>query len=150
MSVTLRHTSTAAPVRRSTRAATSAHTKVAAWPTWVVSYGVIPHTYIRACPSTGSGEPPMRNDGAGPSPACAVIVLAAVFEPAGETVDFNSDDDPGPTSPVTRCWTMALSSPSAPRLRPFANGVTRPSSGWGRARALAGGPATSPACPFWP
>jgi len=110
MSVTLRHTSTVAPASRSTRAATSAHTKVAAWPTWVVSYGVMPHTYIRAHPRTGTRESPTRSEGAGPSAACAVMVLAAVLEPAGDTIDVGSDGHSRHDTPVRRPWTNASSS----------------------------------------
>src|SRR6476659_2233937 len=102
MSVTLRHISTVEPTRRSTRVATSAHTKVAAWPTWVVSHGVMPHTYTRARPSTGKGVSPMRRDGAEPRAACAVIAFAAVVEPAGETVDVGSDDHSRHDTPVRR------------------------------------------------
>ena len=43
-SVTLRHTSTSTPRCRTTRAATSAQTNVAACPRCVVSYGVMPQT----------------------------------------------------------------------------------------------------------
>ena len=56
-SVTLRHTSTSTPACRSTRAATSPQTNVAAWPRCVVSYGVIPQTYTRARPTTGHRPP---------------------------------------------------------------------------------------------
>lgn len=34
------------------------HTKVAAWPMWVVSYGVMPQTYTRARPAKASLRPP--------------------------------------------------------------------------------------------
>jgi hypothetical protein len=89
MSVTFRHTSTADPAKRSTRAATSAHTNVAAWPTWVVSYGVMPHTYTRARPRIGSRTSPIRRE-ADPSAACALIVFAVGLKLAGETVDGGS------------------------------------------------------------
>ena len=43
------------------RAATSPQTNVAAWPRCVVSYGVIPQTYTRARPTTGTGRPSSRS-----------------------------------------------------------------------------------------
>ena len=117
MSVTLRHTSTSHPASRSTRAATSAHTNVAACPTWVVSYGVMPHTYTRALPRTGSGVSPMRSEGAEPSAAWEVIVFAAVVEPAGDTVGVGSDDNSRHDTPVSRPWAIPSSFLWPPRLR---------------------------------
>src|SRR5512142_3130092 len=58
-SVTLRVSSTSVPRCRISRATVSTHTKVAAWPRCVTSYGVTPHTYARSRPTTGSGRPAM-------------------------------------------------------------------------------------------
>ncbi len=44
MSVTLRTTCGSMPTWASTRLSVSTHVNVAAWPMWVVSYGVMPHT----------------------------------------------------------------------------------------------------------
>ncbi len=56
-SVTLRHTITSVPAACSTRASVSTQIKVAAWPRWVTSYGVMPQAYTRARPTSGSGIP---------------------------------------------------------------------------------------------
>ena len=56
-SVTLRHTITSVPAACSTRASVSTQMKVAAWPRWVTSYGVMPQAYTRARPTSGSGVP---------------------------------------------------------------------------------------------
>ena len=57
-SVTFRQTSGSIFSSRSTRTSASTQTNVAACPRWVTSYGVIPHTYIRALSSMGTLRPP--------------------------------------------------------------------------------------------
>ncbi len=59
----------------------------------------------------------MRSEGAAPSAACAVIVLAAVFEPAGDTIDVGSDDHSRHDTPVRRPWAIALPSLFSSTLR---------------------------------
>jgi hypothetical protein len=77
----------------------------------------MPHTYTRALPRTGSGVPPIRSDGAAPSAAWDVIILAAVVEPAGDTVDVGSDDNSRHDTPVSRPWAIPSSFLCPPRLR---------------------------------
>src|SRR6266545_2004914 len=63
---------TSTPARRRTAAATSDQTNVAACPRCVTSYGVIPQTYTRAGPTTGSGRPDRRSTAPGMTmpPSC--------------------------------------------------------------------------------